>query len=204
MAKIIIGGPAQSGKSCLRAGLREALMAVSRRRGTAYPYVITACPDGEGSWYTETGAKDPELAKALKAAYKAKFTPEFVSRVAESVRLCQETLTFVDLGGKITPENRQICATATHAVLIAGDKDEVGWQERMAPWFEFCKELGIQVVAVLFSDYHGSEDKFDGVDGEVFCASVHFLDRKVEPREIGQRPSVVALAEFLAERFGKE
>ena len=39
--------------------------------GAPYPYIITGCPDGEGSWFQETVNNDPELATACKAAYKA-------------------------------------------------------------------------------------------------------------------------------------
>lgn len=79
MKKIVLAGPPRSGKSCLREGLKQAIRAIP---GAPYPYVITACPDGEGSWFQETVNGDPELAAACKAAYKAKFTPEFVKRIA--------------------------------------------------------------------------------------------------------------------------
>lgn len=202
MAKMILGGPAQSGKSCLRAGLKEAIRAIP---GASYPYVITGCPDGEGAWFTETAAADPTLARELKEAYKAKFTPEFATRIAESVEACNLPLTFVDIGGKITDENRTICAPATHAVLIAGDKDGVDFATRLEPWLAFCAELGLEVVAILYSDYHGTEDRVEGVGADgVFRASVHFLDRKVAPCEVAKRRAVKALAEYLVERFGKE
>ena len=184
--KIVLCGPPRSGKSCLREGLKQA---VRRIPGAPYPYVITACPDGEGAWFQETVEADPALAAECKAAYKAKFTPEFVQRVADSVANCTIPLTLVDIGGIPSAENKMICAAATHAVILAGD------MSRVPEWRAFCAELGIQVVAEIFSDYHGQEDSVQslGVDG-VFKGSVHHLERG---EDISQRPCVTALVQFL-------
>lgn len=198
MKKIVLAGPPRSGKSCLRAGLKEAL---KRIPGAPYPYVITACPDGEGSWFQETVSQDPDLAAAAKAAYKAKFTPEFVRRVAESVRNCTLPLSLVDIGGIPSEENKQICAAATHAILLAGDDPKTGesWDSRLIPWWEFCQELGLTVVSVIYSDYHGKEDKFEGIGADgIFRGSIHYLDRKVKVDELRERPTIRALTEFLA------
>src|SRR3989344_3720798 len=92
--KIAPPGPPRSGKSCMREGLKQALRAIP---SAPYPYVITACPDGEGAWFQETVNNDPELAAACKAAYKAKFTPEFVKRISESVQNCSLELTLIDI-----------------------------------------------------------------------------------------------------------
>ncbi len=65
MKKIVLAGPPRSGKSCMREGLKQAIRAIP---GAPYPYVITACPDGEGAWFQETVNQNPELAAACKAA----------------------------------------------------------------------------------------------------------------------------------------
>ena len=79
MIKVVLAGPPRSGKSCLREGLKQAILGFkTESSGVPYPYVITACPDGEGAWFQETMEKYPEIAKACKAAYKGKFTQEFV------------------------------------------------------------------------------------------------------------------------------
>jgi CRISPR-associated protein Csx3 len=186
MKKIVLAGPPRSGKSCLREGLKQAIRAIP---GAPYPYVITACPDGEGSWFQETVNQNPELAAACKAAYKAKFTPEFVKRITDSVRDCPLELTLVDIGGIPSKENEAICASATHMVILAGDTSKV------PEWREFAAKVGLVVVAEIFSDYHGSEDKVEGVgpDG-VLRGSVHRLERG-EP--VSERPMIKALAEFL-------
>jgi CRISPR-associated protein Csx3 len=191
--KVVLCGPPRSGKSCLRQGLKDAVWALP---GAPYPYVITACPDGEGAWFQETVNTDPALAAELKAAYKAKFTPEFVNRIAASVGACSLPLTVIDIGGIPSAENRKICAAATHAVLLAGDTS------RYPEWREFCQALSISVVAEIESDYHGTSDTVPslGEDG-VWRGSVHHLERG-EP--VAQRPTVVALAELLVRLSGGE
>jgi CRISPR-associated protein Csx3 len=184
--KIVLCGPPRSGKSCLREGLKQA---IRRIPGAPYPYVITACPDGEGAWFQETVETDSVLAAACKAAYKAKFTPEFAQRVADSVTNCTLPLTLVDIGGIPSVENKAICAAATHAVILAGD------MSRVPEWRAFCAELGIHVVAEIFSDYPGQEDSVQSVNEDgIFKGSVHRLERG---EDISGRPCVDALAKFL-------
>jgi len=191
--KVVLCGPPRSGKSCLRQGLKDAIRQIP---GAPYPYVITACPDGEGSWFQETVSSDPVLAAACKAAYKAKFTPEFVRRITDSVTTCALPLVLVDIGGIPSAENREICASATHAVLLAGDMG------RLPDWRAFCEELGISVVAEINSDYHGTTDTVPslGEDG-VWRGSVHHLERG-EP--VSERPTVRALAEILVQMASQE
>ena len=63
MKKVILAGPPRSGKSCLREGLKNVLVDLP---DAPYPYVITACPDGEGAWFQEAVRHDPESAQACK------------------------------------------------------------------------------------------------------------------------------------------
>ncbi|MFH1621190.1 MAG: hypothetical protein ABIB04_03845 [Patescibacteria group bacterium] len=192
--KVVLCGPPRSGKSCLRQGLKDAVRSIP---GAPYPYVITACPDGEGSWFQETVNSDPEAAAKFKAAYKSKFTPEFVRRVADSVKNCTLSLTLVDIGGIPSAENKEICAAATHAVLLAGDTS------RFPEWREFCEKLGISVLAEIASNYQGQEDSPPYLDGDegVFVGSVHHLERG-EP--VAERPTVKALAEILVALVGDQ
>ena len=170
----------------MREGLKQAIRAIP---GAPYPYVITACPDGEGAWFQEAMNNDPEMAARCKAAYKAKFTPEFVERIKTSVENCSLELTLIDIGGITSVENEQICSNATHIVILAGDVS------RIPEWREFTKKVGLTVVAEIYSDYNGTEDKVDGVaeDG-IFHGSVHHLERG---EKIFDRPTIKALAEHL-------
>jgi hypothetical protein len=194
MVKIILCGPPQSGKSVMRDGLKDAIKAIPV---DLYPYVITACPDGEGAWFQKTMNADPELAKACKAAYKSTFTQEFVQRAAESVQNCALPLVLVDIGGIPSKENKQICRAATHAILLAGNNPKTGeqWDFRLAPYREFCQELGLVVMAEVFSNYSGVEDEIDGVgEDQVFRGSVHYLERG---EEVKDRPMIKALADHI-------
>lgn len=184
MAKIVLCGPPHSGKSCLREGLKQA---IKRMPGAPYPYVITACPDGEGAWYSEAAQHDPALARQLKEAYKAKFTPEFAAVRAEWVAKATTPLTIVDVGGRTSNENKMIMAPATHAVILAGDLSKV------PEWQSFCESLGLAIVAVIQSDYQGTEDRVETLE-PVLTGSVHHLERGEDNSE---RPMVVALANLL-------
>jgi CRISPR-associated protein Csx3 len=193
--KVVLAGPPRSGKSCLREGLKQA---IKRTSGGPYPYVITAAPDGEGAWFQETVNRDPDEARQIKTAYKQSlggFTPEFVKRVADSVANCSLPLTLVDIGGYPSAENEQICSHATHAILLAGDSEDQDWSARLEVWREFCRKVGLQIIAEIHSDYRGQEDTIDGLGSDgVFRGSVHYLERG---EDVSSRPCVMALAEHL-------
>ena len=194
--KIVLCGPPQSGKSVMREGLKDAIKEV---HGAPYPYVITACPDGEGAWYQKTVNFDPELAQAYKGAYKSSFTQEFVQRAADSVKNCSEPLTFVDIGGIPSPENKKICKGATHAILLAGDNSKTGesWESRLVAWRDFCKELSLIVIAEVFSDYYGAKDEVRGLGQDhIFRGSVHYLERG---ESIKDRPMIKSLAGYIVQ-----
>lgn len=193
--KVVLAGPPKSGKSCLREGLKQAIRGIP---GAPYPYVITACPDGEGAWFQETAERDARKARELKEVYKGQlngFSLEFVRRIADSVANCSLPLTLVDIGGRTSVENEAICASATHAILLAGDWEGQSWSDRLEGWREFCKKVGLEIVAEVYSDYPGQEDTIEGVgpDG-IFRGSIHHLERG---EDLSQRPCVVALAEHL-------
>lgn len=210
--KVILAGPPRSGKSCLREGLKQAIKDICRERDLdLYPYIITACPDGEGAWFQETVNLSPEAAAEAKAAYKAKFTAEFVKRVADSVSSCLLPLVAVDIGGITSVENEAICASTTHAILLYGDLD------RLPEWRAFCAKEGEVVIsgkdsegreveylfhkrpqailAEIWSDYHGHSDAVPelGADG-IWRGSIHYLERGEKTAE---RPTVRVLAEIL-------
>ena len=195
MIKVILAGPPHSGKSCLREGLKQAILGFKRESSNVpYPYVITACPDGEGAWFQETMEKYPEVAKTCKAAYKGTFTPEFVKLVADHVHHCEQPLTLVDIGGLINDYSYEICGAATHIVILAGNNSESGesWDDRMEEWRTFAKELNLTVVAEIFSDYHGKADVVKGVfPNNILRGSVHYLERG---ERLETRPMVQALA----------
>lgn len=184
--KVALCGPPQSGNSCLREGLKNALREVS---GVPYCYAITACPDGEGAWYQETVNRDAGLAGQLKREYKGDFTDEFTELAAGWVANCVEPLTLVDIGGIPDEKNEKICSGATHAILLAGDTNK--FQE----WRNFCEKVGLQILAEIESDYLGAADQVKENDNGRLIGSIHHLERG-EP--IVDRPMVRALARRLA------
>ncbi|MBW4565953.1 MAG: CRISPR-associated protein Csx3 [Mojavia pulchra JT2-VF2] len=186
--KVVLCGPPQSGKSCLREGLKQA---ITNLEGAPYPYVITACPDGEGSWFSEAARRDPDLARKLKDEYKAKFTSEFAQKAAGWVRSANTPLNIIDVGGKITEENRVIMREATHSVILAGGKGK----QKVPLWEEFCRGLNIHIIANLDSDYQGTEDKIF-TQSPLLTGSVHYLERG---EDISSRPMVQALAQILVD-----
>ncbi len=195
--KIVLAGPPRSGKSCLRQGLKDAIKQISN--GDVYPYVLTACPDGEGAWFQESMNNDPILAAKLKADYKSKFTPEFVERITKSVENLSLPLSFVDIGGMTTPENEQICKHTNGAILLCGETATKN--DAPAEWKIFFTKLGIPIIAEVYSDYKGIEDIVDGTGGDgVFRGSIHHLERG-EP--LLNRETIRALGSFII-NLGKE
>jgi len=185
--KVILAGPPRSGKSCLREGLKQL---IKQLPGAPYPYIITGCPDGEGSWFQETVNADQALAKECKEAYKAKFTPEFVSRISESVRNCSLELVFVDVGGIVSEENEQICSNATHLVLLTAlDK-----ADKKAEWYEFSRKVGLTVIADIDSAYTAQEDSVGSVIDGKLTGSIHHLERG---EVLTDRPMILALAKHI-------
>ena len=182
--KIVLCGPPHSGKSVMREGLKQAIRQLP---DAPYPYVITACPDGEGSWFQESSARNPKLASELKKNYKGSFSPGFVRRIAESVRNCNLPLTLIDIGGKITKENREICDGADHAIILYGNP------AKLQEWRDFCKNLSLTIIAEIFSDYRGKEDSLSS-QKNLFRGSVHYLERG---EDVSQRPCIKALARHI-------
>lgn len=190
--KVVLCGSANTGKTCLREGLKQAILTIPDGPDS---YVISGCPDGDGSWFSETAQQYPGLAKELKNEYKAKFTMEFAQSKAREIAAIKTSLLLFDVGGKvnedgtITQENQLIMAKGTHAVILAKTDVEV------SQWQGFCHQLNLPVVAIIYSDYHGSQD-FIETESPIWSATFHYLERGVD---ISVRPCVQKLAQLLAD-----
>lgn len=191
--KIVVAGPPCSGKSCFNTGIKGIIKSIPN---APYPFVFTACPDGEGAWFQETMNVNTELAARLKADYKSKFTPEFVQTRSDAVKkLGNESspLNFIDIGGMVTPENAKICEGANSAIILAGEAAIDA--ELPAEWKKFFDELKIPVIAEVYSDYNGKEDLVIGTqEDRVFRGSIHHLERG---EDLSQRPTLNALAKYI-------
>lgn len=191
--KTVLCGPRHSGKSCLREGLKQAILPFHRAGIAPYPYFITACPDGEGSWYAEAVRNNPDLADKLKQEYKAKFTWAFAENKALDVKNVSLPLTVIDVGGKIDDKNELIMQYATHAVILAGEMSKV------AEWEVFCQKLNLSVIAIIHSDYDGKCDRIE-TETPILRGSVHHLERG---EDVSSRPMVQALAKVLIDMCEK-
>jgi CRISPR-associated protein Csx3 len=184
--KVVLCGPPQSGKSCLREGLKQAIFQLEL---APYPYVITACPDGEGSWYSAAAQGDPNLAQKLKADYRAKFTMAFALQAANWVRSANTALNLIDTGGKITKCNRQILREATHAVILY----RAELQHQGQRWQKYCQLLKLPVVATIVSRDEDECDRLE-IESPILIATVRAFKRG---DDISSRPVVQALARLL-------
>lgn len=187
--KVVLCGPPNAGKTVLRDALKTAILRL--KKAPKDFYVISGCPDGDGSYFSETAQKHPDLAKKLKEEYKAKFTPEFAEARTRDIAAINNSLLLFDVGGKIpTDENRMIMSEATHAVMLAKTQQDV------ADWQEFCEkelEKPLPFIAIIYSDWEGKADTITS-ESPVLTGSVHHLSRE---EDASSRPIVQALAKLL-------
>ena len=185
--RVVLCGAANSGKSCLREGLKQALWNL---KSNIYPYVITAQPDGDGCFTFETYRYDETFASELKQTLKSQsqgFKPEFVHLVAGWVRNASLPLTLVDVGGQISPENKLIMGEATHAIILSKTQAEID------EWRNFCqsfKPRNLEVIAELHSILEGDGDRFEETDS-LLTGEICSINRGVD---LSERPIVKALA----------
>lgn len=104
--KVAICGFPNTGKTCLHEGLKKALLQIPEVPDT---YVISGCPDGEGSFYSETARHNLELARQLKDEYKTKFTPEFAASKARDIAAISNSLLVFDVGDESRQRTRRLC-----------------------------------------------------------------------------------------------
>lgn len=185
--KVVLCGPQHIGKSCLRFGLKEAIKAL---KNSPYPYVITACPDGEGSWFQETVSENSNLAIELKKINKGCFSQENVEIWRDSIKNCREPITLIDIGGIVDAKNEDICRYADHAILLYSHSDH------LREWRTFCEKLKLRIIAELCSDYDGAADTIPvlGKDN-VYRGSIHRLERG--DLTIQRRPTAIETAQIL-------
>ncbi|ELR98431.1 CRISPR-associated protein Csx3 [Gloeocapsa sp. PCC 73106] len=182
--KIVLCGPKNTGKTCLREGLKDNL---HRLPDAPRSYVISGCPDGDGAWFHQTAQHDSDLARSLKDQWKRDFTPEFAEAKANQIKAIGVPILVFDVGGKISAENRIIMSKATHSIILVQSEDQI--QE----WQDFCDELKLPVIAIIISDYKGKEDTLIS-NSSPLRGRVHYLDRSVN---VADRPTIKALAELL-------
>ena len=163
--KIVIGGPARSGKSVLFYSLIESLP-------SAYP--LKASPDTDGFWYQhlyEQG-KGPTAEKYRKKI-KGNYSPESREYYKEKINDWNGPLMLIDMGGKLNQEDSSMIRGATHAIILSSDLSEV------APWRKFFEDNDVEVMATIHSRYHDTRDLQLPQNPERgdMIGSIHHLER---------------------------
>ncbi|WP_204101928.1 MULTISPECIES: CRISPR-associated protein Csx3 [Spirulina sp. CCY15215] len=148
-ATIVVGGPADSGKSHLSYALIQMFEAY---RPDLPLYLHRANWDGEGIHTYET--PDPELAKKLVNAntYRLhqhedsdRLIPKYFQYHADAIANIRSVrnLALVDVGGWPQPEKRPVVEQCTHSIIISRYPEKIpAWQELFAP---------LQPLAVIHS-----------------------------------------------------
>lgn len=139
---LFIGGPPHSGKSTLLYRLSKAL-----RKLQVEHYALRASPDGEGDWTHE--AHDA-VVHELRMRSKDQWTTEFAAQISGAIDDRYLPL-LVDVGGKVTPETKQVAAACTHALLLAAPTGD------LAPWRELLDQLGRPIIAEVRSELQGAQ-----------------------------------------------
>lgn len=170
---VLIGGPPHSGKSVLARSLKIGLQ---NRSPHLLFYLFRAAPDGEGDWFLDA---DPNVARRLRRKFE--FSPRYAELVSQAIRQRYMPL-LVDVGGKISPEQKRIAASCTHAILISSDRAQ------LLEWERFAREMGLQIIASLISRLDG-EDRYE--DGNPLRGEITRLERST----IKQGPILDALVE---------
>ncbi|MEP6717233.1 MAG: hypothetical protein ABJC09_16800, partial [Terriglobia bacterium] len=193
--KTVLCGPPHAGKSCLREGLKRAIL--SRDLAYPYPYCLPANPDGDGSYFFQASWDDSaEAANSYRELNKHDFSEAFILETAKAVENCSLPLVFVDIGGQPWPDNKQICKHATHAVILG--KSEGDFQV----WRQFCEDVKLQIIAEIDSDLNAPADAVGTIDAHnVLRGTVHHLER-LESAE--GRPMVQALADHVLRLTGSK
>lgn len=172
--KVVVCGPPHSGKSVFLTGL------VGQLDRRDY-YLFRACPDGEGSW---TYAHEGNAALRRKGGFTTEFV-EWCVRTLHNNNMAPCVL--VDVGGRMTAENRRIMAECDFAIILAGDPAAIG------EWRNFCSECGLAVIAELHSDYRGRKDVVE-CESPVVRGSVHHLERG---EDVTSRPAIEAVGRLI-------
>ena len=181
--RIIIGGPANSGKSTLAESLARALRflgvdAYAEDLDMASPTLEFI--RGSKGWEQRKGAKrewTPELAEKAAALFEeASF---------------KHTVVIGDAPGKLTGESKTIAQKAYYAIILCRE-DCIN---EVQNWRGFFEKLGLQVICVAVSRMAGVGDVEKS--GGIIRATLIGLDRNVKTE-----PIMIALAMLVKETVG--
>ena len=161
MVKVVICGPPHSGKSVFIANLVREFPADSYT-------VIRACPDGEGMWSNNPNQNEVQLVRE-----KGDFSVEFVKEVCNVIDNQTNPIIIVDVGGRISPENKEIYKHCDAFVVLSNETFKID------PWVEFGKDdSGLKCIAAIHSML--SQELNENVEEEIeYNNSKGYLEGKV-------------------------
>jgi CRISPR-associated protein Csx3 len=147
---ILIGGPADSGKSVLSNALRLNLL---ETRPNKQVFLHRANWDGQGNWTDDAANRD--LVKRLVRENEFRIhendltrhlIPDFFQKNSRDVKNLRELvdLVLVDVGGKPQPEKMPLIEQCTHYIIISK------YPEKIGEWHELCRTK-LQPLAVIHS-----------------------------------------------------
>jgi len=177
-------GPPHSGKSVLmnamRIRMQNELPAEKFQRDF---YVLRACPDGEGDWFSEI---PPDVALTLR--YKNRFDDEFVDRICNALEQLrqQKRLLLVDCGGKIDKKNQRILNLCTHAIIVSRDPEQI------PIWRGAALSSELEILAEIESTSHRCAEVISTSPLRIRLGK---LERGSE-RDIGLPAELLALLQF--------
>lgn len=152
IAKIIIAGPPHSGKSIGEKFIRNMLPPQETMR-------IASQPDGEGDWTQNIYGDDSELVQQLRK--KGEFSRENVDHWKSQVANTDSRFSLIDVGGVVSPENREICEQANAMIIISSNP------EKTQNWIRLANETGLNILSVLQSTLDKSQTEcFSKVSGK--------------------------------------
>jgi len=136
VAKIIIAGPPNSGKSVFTHELLKFLGGLN----TNY---IDAQPDATGLWYMDTSKQDSKAAKDLQV--KGSYNDKNVSIWKSWIKHSTSRISLIDIGGKIDKYTHELCSEANSIIIVTRyPLDHPGTQI----WVDLAKKNGLHILGV--------------------------------------------------------
>ena len=162
-------GPPNSGKSVFSTSLKLHI-------GRHLTYLIRACPDGEWDWrqMAQTDVANYCVEKSKLRMGDKLYDPALVDWYEKSIQNCASIpFLMVDLGWKITDENKQLLRSATHCIIICR-KDN---SEDKENWIKCAQSCEVPILAEIDSVQNKEEITYEVKEGGTFHGQSANLDR---------------------------
>lgn len=179
--RIVICGSPHSGKTVFSTSLYKACP-------EKYTYMVRGCPDGEGVF-----SNNPDQDYLIKSVRrKGNLTPEYAEEIKEQIERETAPIVLIDVGGKITPENKTIFSACNYAIILDSNN------QQMEKWREFCQRQNVNILAEVKSILDKTKDESEIYGESPIKANMYNLERGTEKStDILIRKLVEAISEPL-------